>query len=459
MVTRFILNLAEEQALILPGRIPGYKRDDIKLLPSCETKASIWRRYKAASTAEQRVVGLSTFRKIWKQLLPFVIVAKPRADVCWECQKNNNFILRHINTPEDQKTAALRVQEEHLLRATQERSVYRDACQRAKTETAKYNIKGLGKNDPNSRDMKYHYSFDFAQQVHYPCNPFQPGPIYFKVPRKCGLFGINAEGLPAQINYLIDEGVTCGKGANVVISMLHHFFENYGVGEKHVHLNCDNCAGQNKNNYMLWYLCWRVASGLHTSIQLSFLIAGHTKFAPDWCFGLIKQRFRRTEISCLQDIVEVVNGSTLQGINKAQLIGDEMGQCFVKTYDWAAHLEKDFKKVVGIKKYHHFIFNSSDPLTVLCKEHNDSESVKISFGRKISLNMPKEIKPAGLDANRRAYLFKEIREFCTPQTQDLVCPKPEEEIEDAPVASTSQASTSVPGTSGKASGKGRKRKQ
>jgi hypothetical protein len=27
---------------------------------------------------------------------------------------------------------------------------------------------------------------------------------------------------------------------------------------------------------------------LHTSIHLSFLIAGHTKFAPDWCFGLIK---------------------------------------------------------------------------------------------------------------------------------------------------------------------------
>jgi hypothetical protein len=30
-----------------------------------------------------------------------------------------------------------------------------------------------------------------------------------------------------------------------------------------------------------------------------------------------------------------------------------MSQCIVKTYDWAGHLEKDFKKAVGTKKYHH----------------------------------------------------------------------------------------------------------
>ena len=33
-VVKFLQNYAEENALLLPGRIPGYKRDDIKLLPS-----------------------------------------------------------------------------------------------------------------------------------------------------------------------------------------------------------------------------------------------------------------------------------------------------------------------------------------------------------------------------------------------------------------------------------------
>ena len=34
----FIGNYAEKKAILLPGRIPGYKRDNIQLLPSSTTK-------------------------------------------------------------------------------------------------------------------------------------------------------------------------------------------------------------------------------------------------------------------------------------------------------------------------------------------------------------------------------------------------------------------------------------
>ena len=37
-VLRFISNYAEQHAILLPGRIPGYKRDDLQLLPSHTTK-------------------------------------------------------------------------------------------------------------------------------------------------------------------------------------------------------------------------------------------------------------------------------------------------------------------------------------------------------------------------------------------------------------------------------------
>ena len=47
----FITNYAEQHALVLPGRVPGFKRSDIRLLPSSETKASVWRLYKAAMDA------------------------------------------------------------------------------------------------------------------------------------------------------------------------------------------------------------------------------------------------------------------------------------------------------------------------------------------------------------------------------------------------------------------------
>ena len=38
-VVTFLHNYAEENAILLPGRIPAYKRDDIKLLPSNRSKA------------------------------------------------------------------------------------------------------------------------------------------------------------------------------------------------------------------------------------------------------------------------------------------------------------------------------------------------------------------------------------------------------------------------------------
>ena len=37
-VITFLHNYAEANAILLPGRIPGYKRDDVVLLPSCTSK-------------------------------------------------------------------------------------------------------------------------------------------------------------------------------------------------------------------------------------------------------------------------------------------------------------------------------------------------------------------------------------------------------------------------------------
>jgi hypothetical protein len=35
---KFLRSHAESNAILLPGRIPGYKRDDLQLLPSSTTK-------------------------------------------------------------------------------------------------------------------------------------------------------------------------------------------------------------------------------------------------------------------------------------------------------------------------------------------------------------------------------------------------------------------------------------
>ena len=48
-VVRFLHIYAEEHAMLLPGRIPGYPRTDIQLLPSSLSKRAIWRVYYEAA--------------------------------------------------------------------------------------------------------------------------------------------------------------------------------------------------------------------------------------------------------------------------------------------------------------------------------------------------------------------------------------------------------------------------
>lgn len=144
-------------------------------------------------------------------------------------------------------------------------------------------------------------------QVHYPSNPQQPGPIYFKTPRKCALFGVCDEGKNQQLTYLIDESQVATKGANSVISYLHDYLERLEiVPTLPLILHADNCCGQNKNNFMVHYLLWRCVTRRATQgIELNFMIAGHTKFAPDQHFGTIKKRFARTFVSSLAELAQV----------------------------------------------------------------------------------------------------------------------------------------------------------
>ena len=193
-------------------------------------------------------------------------------------------------------------------------------------------------------------------------------------------------------------------------------------------LHADNCCGQNKNSYVLWYLLWRTITGRHTNIILSFLVVGHTKFAPDWCFGLFKRLFKRTKVGSLRGIAEVVQHSGK--CNEAQLVVDEMGDVIVPTNVWVSFFAPRFKKLPNIKKGHHFRFSFSHVGVVYTKERTD-DTIEVQHNllkEGASFDDPSElpsvIAPAGLSAQRQWYLYEKIREFCPVADRDLTCPLP-----------------------------------
>ena len=87
--------------------------------------------------------------------------------------------------------------------------------------------------------------------------------------------------------------------------MVHHYLQTRGHDVEHLKLHADNCVGQNKNNYVVQYLMWRMLAGGNETIELSFMLDGHTKFAPDRFFGLFKNLSRKSKVDTMVDIERV----------------------------------------------------------------------------------------------------------------------------------------------------------
>ena len=181
----------------------------------------------ACEASNKQVVSYRKFLQLWEQFCPNVVIAKPMTDLCSICQQNTTKLQQAANLSETEKIECIKAQQEHLNPTQAKRDFYKYACNLSEKTIESLengNLLNLRSRTACSLTATIHYSFDYAQQVHIPSNPMQPGPIYFKTPRKCGIFGF-----PRQVNFLIDEAASTGKGANATISYVHYYFKNYGL--------------------------------------------------------------------------------------------------------------------------------------------------------------------------------------------------------------------------------------
>ena len=119
--------------MLLPGRIPGFKNEDIQLLSSSATKMNVWKSFKrACEESNKQAVSYTKFTDLWKQFYPNVVVSKPMTDLCFTCQQNTSKLLRAGNLPEEEKSECVQTQQEHLNSVKAERELYRKVCKEAK---------------------------------------------------------------------------------------------------------------------------------------------------------------------------------------------------------------------------------------------------------------------------------------------------------------------------------------
>ena len=439
-VKSFISNFTDIHGLADPGRDVRKGKGKLRvLLPSIMNYNSVHQQYTISINASEKIpISYRTFLKIWQEEFPHVKFNDPRSDLCMTCEefkKRLNQVASALDENKEKKQAQIHKEAlEHLKHVKKERLFYKANTKVANEYYRKLGLKTVHSkpSDPNSKNIMSHYSWDFAQQLHYPFEDQQVGPIFFKTPRKAQLFGVCNEGIPRQYNYLIDEEHFLQKNANTVISLLDHFFTNYGLGEKWVHLTADNCAGQNKNNALLQYLMYRVLTGLHDKIELSFLIVGHTKFSPDGYFGLIKHHYRRSQVYTYDQLANIMESSSKSGHNVCVRLSKDI-DCPVIYRDWSSWLSEYFKAFRGISNYHHFKIERENPSIIIVKERKDSEEIKVNLTKIIfpfskehpPTKLPDQLFPTGLSLKRQWYLYDQIRcHIPNESDKNKTCPLP-----------------------------------
>ena len=113
--------------------------------------------YDSENQGGDAVISRRTFENLWSQLCPYITVMKPATDLCFECQENTSLLMKAANMPESMKSKRISHAQKHISLAQMQRQHYNDQCEQAK--------RALEVNETNSY---MHYSFDFAQQIHFP---------------------------------------------------------------------------------------------------------------------------------------------------------------------------------------------------------------------------------------------------------------------------------------------------
>jgi hypothetical protein len=257
----------------------------------------------------------------------------------------------------------------------------------------------------------------------------QIGKVYYLSARKVHLFGIQDEAVREQINYVLDENELLGKGPNSTLSLVFDGIKLLNKGEKHLKITCDNAGGQNKNNTTLWFYMYLVITGYYESIELNFMIPGHTKFKCDGSFGLIKRLYRKTTVDCVDHVVDVVKRSSISGLNKVRRYNG------FQYFDIISGLKTYFKKLPGLQKFQHFIFTSANPGIVKAQEIANGtfqEFKLLKINKSIDNKVLEKIRalsfstlvPPPMKYERQDYLYQNIRPFVKDEYKDITCPKP-----------------------------------
>ena len=294
IATAFLDHFAASHGRICPSGRRFSNGKQVCLLEPSITQNDVFEAYKedppyppdVPSAERPALLSPNGFLMVWQRRAPHIRIAKPGTDFCEYC----------TDMCKSKREQAWQSLEDHRRIAREERAVYKQLRDNSQKEDSTF----------------FHGVFDFAETMLLPMPLRPPGWVYYTTGLKMDIFGFSVSNTKHHFHYALTEGHWPeSKGPDCVISMVHDALGREPARSFRRHeLHADNCGGQNKNNYVLQYLSLLTIVGLSDDTHLHFMIAGHTKSAPDAYFGLAKQHLRRKDVltpdevcSCAQRVV------------------------------------------------------------------------------------------------------------------------------------------------------------
>jgi hypothetical protein len=303
------------------------------------TRKRIYDEYKEAmEETGNPLVQAKHFKKIWARSFPWLQIAKRKTDFCNTCTQMTTGA--GANDPLQIKT--------HLEQA----------------DTGRGHIRG--RIDISGTRYVAHWTFDFAQCVRGPLLVNQPKASYFHSGATLDFFGVADDAnLNVWVYVLAETQWPDAKDTNTVCSMiLHRLLTDPAAREiTTLYLQADNCAGQNKNQYLFKFCAWLVVAARQldltlTTIEINFGIAGHTKNYCDASFGLIKRQLKKMDVLTPHDAFRAVRDSTIR--TNIPKCGTEVTWYNIKAFvDALPYFSKKFP--IKTTMIHHIEFSAATP--------------------------------------------------------------------------------------------------
>lgn len=175
----------------------------------------------------------------------------------------------------------------------------------------------------------------------------QPGSTYYLQKVSHDVFGIVDHREEKGTIYLFDERIG-PKNTDHTISLLMRYWETVSCVHPWIQrlaIFLDNATSTNKNKFLFAWAMELVSRGVISHVHISFMIAGHTKFAPDRLFATIGSAYKVADVFTIDELKSLCAPSATTIIESGQNV-----------LTWRDTLGEKYSDLPGVRKLHDFLF-------------------------------------------------------------------------------------------------------